>query len=73
MVVKLINSVEEALDEKQHPLFLAAANVFFNGDIEAAIKSYNETQIKFEEIEQRSPKIKNPPKDMSYIRLKSTH
>lgn len=60
-MVKQISKVEDVGDERELAFFRAAVNVFFNGDVEAAIKDYNETQIRYEAIKVIIP----PPYDLS--------
>mgnify|MGYP000886990510 CR=1 FL=1 len=52
-MVKQISKVEDVGDERELAFFCAAVNVFFNGYVEAAIKDYNETQIRYEAINLR--------------------
>lgn len=68
-----ITKVEDIKDKNCQYWLLAVANVFFNGDIEAAIRDYNETNVKFEEIENKSKPINNPPLSVAHLNLKATH
>ena len=71
-MVKQISKVEDVGNEREQAWFMAAVNVFFNGDVEAAIKSYNETQIKYDELEKRSNSIQTPESKTSLVYLKAT-
>ena len=65
-----ITKIEDIKDTNCRYWLLAVANVFFNGDIEATIKDYNETNIKLEELEKKSKLIQNPPLRVAHINLK---
>jgi len=72
MAIKQITRVEEIGNEREQAFFMAGVNVFFHGDVEAAIKDFNETQVKLEAIKARSKPIKNPPTKAAHVCLKAT-
>jgi uncharacterized glyoxalase superfamily protein PhnB len=69
-MAKQITKVEDVGTKKDQALFMAATAVFFNGDVEAAIKHYNEAQIRFEARSEKSHSIQDPPSESAYVGLR---
>lgn len=70
-MAKQITKVEDVGNEREQAFFLAAVNTLFNGDVDAAIKDFNETQAKLEVIKANSQIIRNPV-TAAFVNLKAT-
>lgn len=69
-MAKKATCLQDIGDERDQAVFMATVKLWFNGDLQAALDYYNETQEYYEELEKQPGVVTSPFHNKAEVRLK---
>lgn len=67
---KNVTRLEDIGDERDQAVFMASVKVFFDGDFQAALDHYNNTQEEYAELEKQAGVVFSPFTNKAEIQLR---